>query len=344
MITKRSVPIYTFIFLSLLVTFSFASYAEAAKTKTINLSIITPEGSTWTNVLGEFAKEVKEKTKGSVEIKLFPGGITGGEVDVLRKMRVSKSSQSAIHAAGFSGVGLGIILPEFRVLEAPLLFKNYQEVDAIKEKFYSYFEEEFRKKRYELLGFAEAGFVFLFSKQKITTAESLKKTKMWVWKDDKVAVSFLEAFGIPQYPLDVTQVSTSLQTGMIDSFYSPLLAAHAFQWYTQISYAMDFQFVDSMGALLIRSDVFKTLSADEKKILKDLGKRHSENLVKLTRKDNESAYKKLEEAGVTFLKPSASDIKTFQDFALKNHQESAGKIYSKKIYDDIKDYLDSLRK
>ena len=124
---------------------------------TIKVALITPEGSAWTNVLNEMADEVEEKTAGEVRFKVYPGGVSGDELDVIRKMQAG-----LIHAAGFSGVGLGVILPEIRILEAPLLYHSYGEVDLIKEKLYDDFASKLEKKGFVLLGFAEAGFVLYF--------------------------------------------------------------------------------------------------------------------------------------------------------------------------------------
>ena len=105
-----------------LVFFYFVGVAPAGPTE-IKIAVVMPEGSTWTNTLHELAHALKKETGGEVEFKIYAGGISGDEVDVLRKMRVNR-----LHAGGFSGVGLGLVLPEIRVLEAPLLFNTYEEV------------------------------------------------------------------------------------------------------------------------------------------------------------------------------------------------------------------------
>ena len=93
----------------------------------IKVAAVTPEGSTWVKVLRGLAEDVKHHTAGEVVLTIYPGGVSGDEADVLRKMRVNR-----INAAGFSGVGLGIILPKIRIFEAPLLFRNDGEIDAVR--------------------------------------------------------------------------------------------------------------------------------------------------------------------------------------------------------------------
>ena len=112
-----------FLYVSLIFSFINGAIAHGKKT-TIKFAIITPKGSTWSNVLHEFAKETKKQTNGNVKFKIYAGGIIGDENAVL-----SKISRNIVHGGGFSGVGLGTILPEIRILESPTLFQNDKEID-----------------------------------------------------------------------------------------------------------------------------------------------------------------------------------------------------------------------
>ena len=83
------------VMLTLLVT----AIPAIATTTVIKIAVVMPEGSTWTNTLHDFARAVEKETGGEVALKIYAGGISGDEVDVLRKMRVDR-----LHAGGFSGV------------------------------------------------------------------------------------------------------------------------------------------------------------------------------------------------------------------------------------------------
>lgn len=309
-----------------------------AKGKTLKLAVITPDGSTWTNTLKKFNTELAEKTKGQVKIRVYAGGIAGDEADVLRKMRAGQ-----IHAAGFSGVGLGMILPMARLLESPLLFKNEAELDHVKAESFAYFYQRFAKQGYVLLGFAEAGFVYLFSKQQITY-QNLKQLNMWVWKGDFVAETFLKAFGMKTQPLNLVDVNYGLERGVIDSFYSPPLAAIAFQWYPKVKYMLDFPVVNSMGALIIRKATFDKLTPENQGILQTLALKYSKILVERTREDNLVALKKIKEAGIVFLKPTPADILAYQKFAAVAVKQNLDSVFSAADYAYVTGLLEKFRK
>ncbi len=323
-------PIFTLLATVLLSVCTYPCVGTAGPTE-IKIAVVMPEGSTWTNTLHELADAVTKETGGDVAIKIYAGGVSGDEVDVLRKMRVNR-----LHAGGFSGVGLGLVLPEIRVLEAPLLFDTYEEIDFVKQKMFDDFAGRFEEKGYVLLGFAEAGFVYLFSRQRIDTMDRLQQTRMWVWKGDRVAENFLDAFGVQGYPLQVADVNTGLETGMIDSFYSPPLASVAFQWYARVQYMLDFPMVNATGALLMDKRTFYALAPANREIVSRLARQYAARLVQLTRRDNVEAIQVLGQAGIRLIPPTAAQTASFKRSAEKNYEMSIPSLYSKALFDQVR--------
>lgn len=310
-----------------------------ARATVIKIALVTPEGSTWTKTLHKMAEEVRARTNGEIEFKVYAGGISGDELDIIRKMEAGR-----IHAAGFSGVGLGVLLPEIRILEAPLLFKDYGEIDHVKEKLYTEFASGFARKDYVLLGFVEAGFVYFFSSSEISKPDALKNIKMWVWKGDTIAQTFLSTFGIKTYPLHLSDVSTGLETGMIDSFYSPILASVAFQWHTKVKYILDYPMVNSTGGLLMDRKIFDGLSGKNQEILKDAARKYCAELVSLTRRDNDEARTVLKESGIKFVLPQKQEISSFQDSAIKTYEKNIPGIYSRELFNRVQEIVKEYRK
>jgi len=322
----------------LLILFGFISFAEA-KSTVIKIALLTPEGSTWTKTLRRMSREIKSRTDGEVKFKIYAGGISGDESDVLRKLRVNR-----LHAAGFSGVGLGIILPEIRILEAPLLYQTDAEIDHVKEKLYDEFAEGFAAKGFVLLGFAEAGFVYFFSVNDISNSLKIRKAKMWVWKDDPVAKIFLDTFGIPAFPLNLTDVNTGLETGMIDSFYASPLAAVAFQWHTKCKFMLDYPMVNSTGALVLKKNVFNKLSTSHQKLLLDVSKKYCRRLVDQTRKENAEAIDIIRNAGIRVIQPGGEQIVDFKRFAENTYEKSIPDLYSRDLLKQVRKSIDEYRK
>ncbi len=310
-----------------------------AKAIEIKLSILAPEGSTWMNIMNEFNKELEKETKGQVKFKVYAGGVSGDELDVIRKIRIGQ-----IHAGGFTGVGLGQVVPAVRVLELPFIFKNYKEVDYVTSHLKSYFEGEFEKKGFVFLGWAEAGFVNVFSTNPITTLEDFKKVKMWAWEGDPLVKALADAYKVVPVPLSITDVLTSLQTGLIDSFYAPPLAAIALQWFTKVKYMTRPELANATGGMIMSKKQFDKLSAENQKILKDVTIKYSAKIIEATRKDNEKSYEVLKKNGIKFVEISQKELEGMAKTSEKVRQVLTGKLYSKELLDRMMNLIQEARK
>jgi len=140
-----------------------ASYVFAQKYK-IKFATLAPDGSTWMNVMREFDQAIRKETNGELGFKIYPGGVAGDEKDVLRKIRLGQ-----LHSAGFTGVGLGEVNPEVRIFDSPFLFRNYDEVDFIQQKFFDKFARGFEQNGYVLLGWADVGFVYIYTNSPVNS-------------------------------------------------------------------------------------------------------------------------------------------------------------------------------
>jgi TRAP-type C4-dicarboxylate transport system substrate-binding protein len=72
---------------------------------------------------------------------------------------------------------------EIDVLQIPFLFQKYEEVDAVLNRMDSSFRKGFEENGYILLGWPEAGFIYLMSTVPISGVSDLKKAKVWIWED-----------------------------------------------------------------------------------------------------------------------------------------------------------------
>ena len=161
--------------LTLVVLLTVLSANVNAETYVLKFATLVPTGTSWTNLLDDWAKEVEKKSKGRLKLKMYPGGVMGDEPDVLRKIR-----KGQLHGGMFTGYGIGRIYSPARVLEVPFLFKNTRESDYVRKKIMPELEAGFRKKGFELLGWPEVGFIHFFSKQPVKSIDDLRKSKIWL--------------------------------------------------------------------------------------------------------------------------------------------------------------------
>lgn len=269
------------------------TFAHADDSYTLKFATLAPQGSTWMNIINDWAKQVEKESQGRLRFKLYPGGVSGDEPDVLRKIRFGQ-----LHGAAFTGHGIGNIYSPARIFEIPYLFRDAQEIDAVRAQFMPEIEAGFRKNDYELLGWMEVGFLRFFSKHPIRTLDDLKQRRIWLWQGDPVGIAFFNASGIPPVPLPLMDVYTSLSTGLIDTTIAPPLGAIAFQWFTKTPYMSEVPLSNGIGGLLVSRAFFDKLPADLQALLHRTGKQISARLIAETRRDNEKSLLVLRKNGV----------------------------------------------
>ncbi len=306
----------------------------------IKFATLAPEGSTWMNVMHDFSKSLAEKSNGTINFKIYPGGIQGDEKDVIRKIRINQ-----LHSGGFTGVGLGSILPEVRILDTPFLFHSQAEIDFIANKFFERFARGFEKKGYVLLGWAEVGWVYIYTNKPVRTKDDMRGVKMWMWEGDPLSKATFEAFDVSAIPLSITDVMTSLQTGLIDGVYTSPLACVALQWFTKVKYVLDTPLANSNGAVLISKRMFKKLSPDQQKLLKTEGRKYFNELTRLSRRDNETSRTEMFAQGLKKTTINDPAVRaSFDSMGEKTRMSLVGKLYDQQLLQDVEQALKDFRK
>lgn len=308
-----------------------AAPAEAALLK---FATLAPEGSTWMNILREFDKELREKTRGRLGLKIYPGGVSGDEKDVVKKIRFGQ-----LHGAGFTGVGLGEILPEMRVLELPLLFRDHEELDRVRGELTPHFKAAFEKKGFIHVAWADVGFVRLYSKNPIVDFASLQASKMWMWQGDPVAEAYFKALALSPVPLSLPDVMMSLQTGLVDTVYASPLAAVALQWFTKTKYYSKEYFVYSSGAVLVQKGFYAEIAAPDRKIFHDLADKYFDRLNRETRVENGKATEAMEKRGIEPVAWTAESKAPFVEAAKSVRASLTGQLYPKELLERVEAIL-----
>lgn len=329
------------VLLSLVLVF-MSSLVFAQKKHEIRFASIAPKNTTPDKIINKLNDEIIELSNGRLKLRIYPG-TQGDENEIITKMN---PRLGRLHAAGLTGRGLGVILPLIRVLEIPFLFENenYDEVDYVIDKLYNRFEQEFEKKGYVLLGWAEVGFVYMFSKDKIETREDLKKAKMWTWTGDPLAREMFRALNVSPIPLSLPDALSSLQTGLINAVYVHPYGAIALSWYERTKYMNTLSVTYATGAVLVTKKKFDELEPDLQNILRTSGKKWLDELVIQTREDNKEAEKFLREKGIEFVpKPDGDDLKVFTDVGISVQNKLAGELYPRELLNKVLELLKEFR-
>ena len=310
-----------------------------AQQYTIKFATLATDGTTWLNVMREYDAAVRKESGGRMGFKLYPGGVQGEDKDVMRKIRLGQ-----LHSAGITGVGVGEISPKLRIHDAPFLFENPAEVDYFLKTFESELNAEFTKNDFVNLGWAEVGFVYVLTNKPVRSVADMNGVKMWAWEGDPIAAAAFQALGISPIPLSVTDVLTSLQTGLINGAYTSPLAAVALQWNTRVKYMLNVPLADASGAVVISKKKFDTLPPDLQEILLRNGRKYMGELTRKSREENAAAIQTMKKNGVQVLE--VADPKMLKEFAAtgkKARQSLVGKLFDQDFLNRVEKAIADFR-
>ena len=304
----------------------------------IKFATLAPQGSTWMKTMHAIDDEVRSRTEKRLGFKFYPGGVQGDEKDVLRKIR-----NGQLHGGGFSGYGIGSIVSDVRVQELPFMFESLDELDYLRERLDDRFHQMFEEQGYLQLGWADVGFIYIFSKNPIRTPDDLQAARMWVWAGDPLAELFFKAFKISPIPLAAPDVLTSLQTGIINAVYNSTLACMALQWFTRIDYMTDVPITHGLGAALIATKALKKVDPADVQVLLEVSLPLLRQLTEQTRVQNQEAIEEMNKEGVQLLTVTDAVHAEFFADGRRAWDDGVGKVYSQELLDQVKEILAEYR-
>jgi TRAP-type C4-dicarboxylate transport system substrate-binding protein len=315
---------------TLLLSLLSATPAAAQETLEIKLATLAPEGSTWYTALARLSEEWLAISDGTIKLKIYAGGVTGNETVMLRKMRIGQ-----LHAGAVTNLGLMEIDPSSQVLNIPMLIRDYDELDYVMSALRADFEKGISDNGYTVLGWSEAGWAHMFSKNPITDPEDRGDLKVFVWEGDPAAVKMYEAAGLRPVVLAATDVLPSLQSGLIDSFPSTPLGALALQWFGLAPNMLDVPWAPLLGATIIRTEVWEQVPEDLRPKLMEAARRNGADIQATVRSQDKKAVTVMERYGLKVNKVDPATFKAWEAVAKTARAQARGDFVSAELYDKV---------
>ncbi len=324
----------------LLALMALALLDSPALSQTLKIATLVPDGTVWMREMRESADSIKERTRGKVRFKFYPGGVMGNDKSVLRKMRVGQLQGGAV-----SSVALADIYPDSQIYGLPMLFGSYSEVDFVRSRMDRQMMKGLEQRGYLAFGIVEGGFAYLMSKRPVRRVDDLKRLKVWVPEGDPISRTFFEAAGRSPISLALSDVLTGLQTGLIETVGTPAIAAIALQWHTTVKYLTDTPLMYTYGMLVIDKRAFSRLNPEDQVIVREVLEKRVVKLNKQNRQDNRKAKQALSNHGITFVRPSPQELDNLRLIAAEATRRLADKkLYTPSVLEALKLNLSTYQK
>lgn len=248
--------------------------AAAQDAARIKLGTIAPRGSIYHKSLMEMGETWRRAEAPGASFTVFPDGSQGGEADIVRRMRIGQ-----LNAALISVIGLTEIDPGAGALQKmPLMFRSWEEVDAVGQRVRPLLEKRFLDKGFVVLFWAEGGWVRFFSKERALRPADFRRLKMFAWTGDAEQIAQMKALGYQPVVLETTDILPGLQTGLINAV--PVTAAWALAGQIDVTapHMLDIRWVPVVGAAVITRSAWDALSPSGKQALRRGAEKAAEQL------------------------------------------------------------------
>jgi TRAP-type C4-dicarboxylate transport system substrate-binding protein len=288
--------------LMLLVILAFTMPVNALYAKTIKIATVSPEGTFWMKQMRVGAKEIKQLTQGRVKFKFYPGGVMGNDDNVLRKIRIGQ-----LHGGAVTVGTVSQSTPDATIYGLPFLFSDLNNAEEVRKTTDPILSKQIENDGFVNFGFAQAGFSYMMSKEKISSFDDLRKQKSWVPEKSNVGLSVYHNVGVTPISLPLSDVLTGLQTGLINTITTSPIGALALQWHTHVNYVVDFPLNYLAAMMIIDKKVFDKLSKDDQVVVREVMTKVYKKIDSQNKTDNEGARKALINQGVQFVQLSSKE-------------------------------------
>lgn len=315
--------------LFLIAVMFFSLSATAAQR--VKLAVVVPEGTTWGNSLKRLSKEVEKVTNGEVKFRIYYGGVSGDEPDVLRKIHIGQ-----LNGGIFTGKTLGDIYGDVRAMEIPFTFyDNQKKASATLEKLTPEFNKGLKAKGFINLGFYDVGQVYVVTTKKVSNLNELKGVKIWSWEGDPLVGAMIDSLELVSVPLALPDVLSSLSTGIINAAYAPPLAILALQWHSKVKYLVDFPTAFSIGALLVSEKTWNKIKPEHQTKILEISRKYVKEANEKSVEESEEARAQMKKAGIEFISFPQEDYKRASSVRDNVINALKGKYLSPKIIEEL---------
>ena len=306
----------------------------------IKIATLAPQNSEWAEKFQKGSIEIQERTENRVKLKFYWGGAQGNAKKILQKIKIRQ-----LHGGTFSPTDFQEVYPDLNIYGLPFLFKDFDEVDYVRDRVDDQLEQGFKNLGFNTYGFAGGGFAYILSNEPIREYEDLKNKKIWLPQGDLISYEAMRSLNLLPVPLPMTDVLTGLQTGLIDIVAIPPVVALALQWHTKISYITRVPVLYAMGFLAIDSKIINRINTDDQKVLNEVINRIYSEVDSDSQQDSENAYEALSKIGIQEIQFDGDEYQKLTDLLEEPTKKMANDgFYSLELFNEIKMYIDDFRK
>ena len=240
-----------------------------------------PTSDSWHKAALRFAELVKERTKGAVEVQVFPNGMLGNDNATISAVRSGVLELGLTGNPFFTGLA-----PKLNVLDLPFLFRDRRHAAAVLDgPVGEGLRQELEASNLKALATWDIGWRNLTNNRRpVRTPDDLKGLKIRTTPNPAHIRAF-QLLGALPTPMAFTELFTALEVGSVDGQENPVTLILNAKFYEVQKHLTLTRHAFTTGPLVMNKEKFDALPADLRGILVGTAK----EMARLQWKMNEDA-------------------------------------------------------
>ncbi|MFQ6160132.1 TRAP transporter substrate-binding protein [Sinorhizobium meliloti] len=284
------------------------AFAEI-RDQTVKFASANNKGHPQVTGMEKFAELVKEKSGGKIEVKLFPGGTLGGDVQTISALQGGVIEMTVLNA----GI-LASNVKEFGAVDLPFLFDSGEEADKVMDgPFGTGLMERLPDTGLVGLAYWELGFRNLTNnRHPVTKLEDIKGLKIRTIQSP-IPVELFNALGANAVPLPYTELYTALETGTVDGQENPSANIINAKFYEVQKYMTLTRHQYNPQIVLVSKKFWDGLNDEEKAVLQQAAVEARDFQRKVSREQDAAALEEIRKTGMEVSELSPEETQKLRD-------------------------------
>ena len=302
-----------------------------AQVAQLRIASVVPKNSPYHQSLLELGEAWRTAQGSGARFTVFTDGSQGGEAEIVRRMRIGQ-----LQGGLMSVVGLRDIEPSIAALQnLPLLFRNWEEIDYVRDKMRVGMEKRFLDKGFVVIGWGDAGWVRFFSKEAALGPNDFKSRKFFAWGSEPEQQAIMKSLGYTPVALETGDALAAIQTGMIDVLPSTPYFALASQVFGTAKHMLDINWAPIVGALVVTQKAWDGMSPIAQETLRKAGEKAGVAMRTQARKEVDEAVKAMQKRGLTVNRPTEAQMGEWNALAEQLYPRIRGAMVPADTFDEV---------
>lgn len=257
-----------------------------------------------------WAEQVKQKSNGEIQFRLFPSSQLGSETEVMEQAKFG-ANIITISSYGY----LMDTVPDLGIINAPYLSQSFEKKSKLLHtEWFNGLNDELSEKGLKIVvPDVVYGTRHLLSKGAVTTPEDLSGVKVRV-QHSRLFVATVKAMGGVPTPMSLADVYPGLSQGVIEGVENPAVVLHGGKFHEVVKNLNLTAHTKHMSPFVAGTMFWNGLSAEEQKIILDTSRDMVSYGATLIAESEQAAIDQLKSEGVVI---NDVNIEAFEDSARK---------------------------